>query len=145
MDFEILIPISLILVGGTLIYWIPFWMNGKHGTWILPWLFGALVAGGYLGWFYLSGAPLWGRILFVIVGCLLGGFLGMLGLISGAGVNEDPLQEYLTALFLLSMPLGVIIGTQLGNIWIIPGPAIGFCLAPLLLMLLASLTRKLFA
>jgi hypothetical protein len=142
-DFQILIPVGLILIGGSIIYWLQYLKNEEldYYMWVGPWLFGAVVAGGYVGWL-ISGAnaTIWARIAFTVGGCVLGLILGVVGLITDIEMKQGPVDQYATTLVLLGIPVGVVFGMHIDKIWIVPGPLLGgFCLGPLVFILLTTL------
>ena len=149
--FQLLVPIGLILVGGSVIYWLEYFtkMGPQFYMWVLPWSFGMAVAGGYWGWVG-SGidAPIWSRIIGVVVGCVLGLLAGLLGLISDPRTESGPVEQYLSTLALLGMPVGVVVGLHVGEVWGLSGPVIGFCLGPVvfvILLYIISFPWKIFA
>jgi hypothetical protein len=141
LSVQVLIPIGIIIIGGSLLFWYQYFKDeNDYYMWVVPWLFGAVVAGGYIGW--LAGQTsnlLWVKILALPVGCVVGLIAGMLGLISDPRLEQEPLEQFITTLALLGMPIGVVIGFHINRVWRIPGPVLGFCLGPIIIGLMATL------
>ncbi len=140
-DCQVLVPVGLILIGGTIIYWLQYLKNEEldYYMWVAAWLFGAVVAGGYVGWLIRPNATIWARIAFTVGGCVLGLIIGALGLITDIEMRQGPVDQYVTTLVLLGIPVGVVVGMHIDKIWIVPGPILGFCLVPLVFILLTTL------
>ena len=141
LDARILVPVAVILVGGSILFWAP-WFHGLEAEgyrWVLPWLFGAAVAGGYKGWLAANAAELiWIKIIYILLGCATGFVVGLFGLMSDPKMDLEPLEEYITTLALLGVLIGVVIGLHIRQVWRIPGPLLGGCVGPLIIGLLAT-------